>query len=403
MDAGKQRNRREFLKGAGAAAAAVGMAPSLIKAAGANERIVLGVIGSGGRGAYLMTEAQKQGCRIAALCDVCEMRLKWAIPKVTGAKPDEYEDFEKLLERKDIDAVINATPDHWHHDILIKSVQAGKDVYTEKPFSHSIEEGENMVKEVGKTKCVVQVGNHRRSGKHWERARDVIASGKIGKVTWARVFDTRSWVKEDPFYPRKIEGKLNWKKFLGNASKREYDGHRYWAWRWFWDYAGGLMTDIGAHQLDILQWLTDSLGPASAAANGGNYLFDYWETPDVVHSVLDYGSFVGVFSVGFVNKHNGVGALFYGTEGTLVVTNSDFYYTMESGEKAGQAVETWSRPYEGPAHVANWLQCIRSRKKPNSPVELGNRVINAAHIGNLSYRQGKRILWNAEKQTVVNG
>lgn len=392
--------RRWFLKQSGKGAAALGVAPSLIKAAGANRRITLGIIGCGGRGTYLMKEAQNQGCRIAALCDIAEMRLGWARQHVKGTF-DRCEDYRELLARKDIDAVVNATPDHWHHDVLIDAVKAGKDVYTEKPFSHSIESGNRMVAEVRKTRTIVQVGNHRRSGNHWVKARNLIASGVLGKITWARVFDTRSWVKDDPLKPIPVEGKLNWEKFLGKAPKREFSPHRYWAWRWFWDYAGGLMTDIGAHQLDILHWLTDSLGPKTIAANGGTYFFDHWETPDVVHAVLDFGHFSGVFSVGFVNKHDGVGAVFYGTEGTLVVTASKFYTTMEHGDQAGKVVESWERPYEGPAHVANWLSCIRSRLAPNSPVELGNSIINTAHAANMAYRQGVRVTWDAEKQAVV--
>ena len=400
--------RRVFLKRTSASLAALGIAPSMVNALGANDRIIIGVIGSGGRGSWLMEEALRQGCALAALCDVYEPRLGWAeekaakAAKVSMRKPKRYEDFEKLLDNNAVDAVINGTPDHWHHDTLIAAVKAGKDVYTEKPFSHSIEEGNNMVKEVRTTKCIVQVGNHRRSGEHWRKARDIIASGVLGKITWARVFDTRSWVQSDPLAARPIEEpRMNWKKFLGKAKEQPLDPYRYWAWRWYWDFAGGLMTDIGAHQLDILQWLTDSPGPKTVAANGGIYFFKQWETPDVVHSVLDYGHFVGVFSVGFLNKHEGVGARFYGTEGTLIVTSSRFYITKEFGPDAGKELDTWPRPYEGPAHVANWLECIRTRKEPNSPVELGSQVINAAHVGNLSFREGRRIAWDAEKQMVT--
>jgi predicted dehydrogenase len=397
--------RRAFLKQTGATLAGAGLAPSLVNALGANDRIVLGVIGSGGRGTWLMEEALRQGCALAALCDVYEPRLEWAeqkAAKINKSKPKRHTHFEKLLENQDIDAVINGTPDHWHHDVLIAAVKAGKDVYTEKPFSHTMEEGAAMVKAVRATRCVVQVGNHRRSGDHWRKARDIIASGILGQITWARVFDTRSWVQNDPFAGRPVEEqRLDWKKFLGKAPQQPLVPYRYWAWRWYWDFAGGLMTDIGAHQLDILQWLTDSPGPKTVAANGGVYFFKRWETPDVVHSVLDYGNFAGVFSVGFVNKYEGVGARFYGTEGTLVVTNSRFYVTKEFGADAGKEIDTWPRPYEGPAHVANWLACIRSRKEPNSPVELGNQVINAAHIGNLSFREGRRVRWDAEKQKVV--
>lgn len=399
---GQRSSRRAFLRKAPTSLAGLSMAPSLLRAAGAGDRLTVGVIGAGGRGTWLMKEVERQGCAVAALCDVYEQRMDWAEAELKGSKPKRYADFEKLLEQKDIDAVINATPDHWHHDVLIAAVRAGKDVYTEKPFSHTIEEGRAMVREVRAAKRVVQVGNHRRSGEHWRKARHVIASGALGQITWARVFDTRSWVNRDPFAARPIDAaRLDWKKFLGKAPEQDLVPYRYWAWRWFWDFAGGLMTDIGAHQLDILQWLTDTQGPKSVAANGGVYFFKRWETPDVVHAVLDYGTFAGVFSVGFLNKHEGVGARFYGTEGTLVVTGAEFSVTMESGPDAGRKLETWPRPYEGPAHVANWLDCIRTRGEPNSPVELGSQVINAAHIGNLSYREGRRVRWDAGRQEIV--
>ena len=139
--AGKPVARRKFFSRAAASLSAAGVAPALLKASGANDRVVIGVVGTGGRGTWLMEEAQRQGCAIAALCDVYELRMDWAQEKVRGRKPKRFREFEKLLEEKDIDAVINATPDHWHHDVLCASVAAGKDVYTEKPFSHTIEGG----------------------------------------------------------------------------------------------------------------------------------------------------------------------------------------------------------------------------------------------------------------------
>ncbi len=392
----RRASRRAFMR----SGAAAGIAAQSLRAAGANDRIVLGVIGTGGRGTWLAVEAQKQGCEIAALCDVGEMRRRWAAAQLAGT-PRELEDYERLLEDKDIGAVINATPDHWHHDVLVAAVQAGKDVYTEKPFSHTIEEGAHMVAQVRKTKCIVQVGSHRRSGGHWTRAREAIASGAIGKLMWARVFDTRSWVKEDLLAARPIEGALNWKKFLGKAADRPLQEHRYWAWRWYWDYAGGLVTDLGSHQLDLVNWLANVKGPRSVTANGGNYFFKEWETPDVVHAALDYGDFAVVFSAGFVNKHDGVGARFYGTEGTLVVADDEIYVVKEHGPEPVAKSDTWRRTYEGQAHIANWLACIRAREEPNAPVELGNQAVNAAHAANIAYRQGRRVLWDAATQTIA--
>ncbi|MDX9755877.1 MAG: Gfo/Idh/MocA family oxidoreductase, partial [bacterium] len=298
-----------------------------------------------------------------------------------------------------------ATPDHWHHDILIAAVQAGKDCYTEKPFSHTIQEGQEMVRAVRATQQIVQVGNHRRSGEHWKRAREVIQSGKIGQVVDVRVFDTRDWTRGDPWSAQiaaGLQGHLDWDRFQGKAPRRAFDPYRYFTWRWYWDYAGGLMTDIGAHMLDVNQWLTDMDGPRSAVANGGNYYFSHWETPDSVHTILDYGKFSTVFTVQFINDYENVGAFYYGSEGTVVVDELRSEVRVHPrGEKKYEAVEKWGTKYEGGDHVQNFLECVKSRKEPNSPVEVGHKVITAAHLANIAYRSGKRIQWDPATEEVI--
>jgi len=398
MSKDKTTSRRDFLRKSTTVAAGVGLATAVpsVNVLGANEKVVLGVIGTGGRGQWFLREAKKQGAEIAAVCDVYTERLNRG-RVMAGGEPYTTDEYKKLLERKDLDGVNISTPDHWHHDMLIDAVNAGKDVYIEKPFSKTIDEGKSMVKAVRATDRVAQVGNHRRSGKHWLRAKELIDAGTLGKINWIRVFDTRDWTRGDPFAPpAEIKGEIDWKKFVGPAPWHEYDPYRYFAWRWYWDYAGGLMTDIGAHQLDVVQWLMDVDGPKSVVANGGNYFFEKWETPDVVHSVLDYGKFCAVFSVQFLNSHDGVGGTFYGTEATLVV--DDRAFTVYPQGRGKEPIQTWKREYEGPAHVANFLDCIKTRKEPNSPVEVGHRVITAAHLGNMSYRSGKRVSWDVERE-----
>src|SRR5262245_61636458 len=286
-------NRRTFVQ----TSAALGLsAVTYDRVLGANEKLNIGLIGSGGRGRSLMREAAKQGQNIVAVCDIAEFRIDQALAdlKRTWYRPltATYHHHEKLLEHKGLDGVIIATPDHWHHDCLRSAMATNKDTYIEKPLSKSIEEGKSMVAMVRKTKCIVQVGNQRHSGDHWKRCRDVIQSKDFGDLVWVKVWDCRNWVKKDPFAPPSgfslAQSKIDWKTFLGKAPPREFDAHRYFAWRWYWDYAGGLMTDIGAHQLDIVQWLGGvETGPKSVVANGGNYHFKYWETPDVIHGVWD--------------------------------------------------------------------------------------------------------------------
>ncbi len=408
MTDAKKNTRRDFMKGALSTGVAMtslhGITPHSVM--GANETIRMGVIGTGGRGQWGLREAKARGARIVAVCDVYEERLiqgRALSETEDGKLADTYYEHEKLLERDDIDAVYIAPPDHWHHDILIDTVRAGKDAYIEKPFSKTIEEGQEMIRAVRETQQIVQVGNHRRSGEHWKRGREVIRSGILGKIVWVKVYDTRNWSNGDPFTSNlKIKGRLDWDRFLGNAPKRAFDPYRYYAWRWYWDYAGGLMTDIGAHQLDVNQWLMDVEGPKTVAANGGNHYFEHWQTPDVVHSVLNYGSFTTLFTVQFINDRDSVGAAFYGSEGTLLVDDRNGFRVYPQGEKMNEPIESWPRHYEGGDHVANFLECVKNRKEPNSPVEVGHRVINAAHLGNISYRTGKRVMWDPENEEILD-
>ncbi len=403
-------NRRGFLHTTAKTSAALALSGMVANKAssrvlGANDRIRIGIIGSGGRGKWGMRECINAGAEIVAVCDVWDVRRNGAreeAKKLGGGDPDTYLEYKKLLERDDIDGVYIATPDHWHHDVLLDTVHSGKDAYCEKPFSKTIEDGRDMVKGVRATDRIVQVGNHRRSGEHWKRAAEWVHSGKLGKVAWVRVFDTRDWSRGDPFLNIKFSGEVDWNRFCGNAPKQPFDTKRFFAWRWFWDFAGGLTTDIGAHQLDIVQWVMDVQGCQSATSNGGNYYFDFWQTPDVANNVLDYGNFLANFNVQFVSGRDGVGGTFYGSDGVLVFDNTFRVYervdnkdTPDINEQT-QPIDEWERPYEGPAHVQNWLDCMRSRKEPNSPVEVGHSVITSAHLCNLSYRYKKTMRHNLE-------
>jgi predicted dehydrogenase len=405
--------RRTFLKSSAASAAGLAaFGVPAVNALGANEKLNIGVIGSGNRGSTIFRESLKQGHNIVALCDIAEFRQEKAADFVVKAgkpKPQFVHDYRQLLDRKDIDAVIIATPDHHHHDVLVAAVAAGKDAYCEKPLSHTIEEGRAMVAAVRKTDRIVQVGNQRHSGPHWARAREVIQSADFGKLVWVKVWDCRTWVKRDPFAPPAgFDGSgkgVDWKAFLGKAPDRPFDPVRYWSWRWYWDYAGGLMTDIGAHQLDIVQWLGGAeKGPRSVTANGGNYYFKHWETPDVVNGVWDYGTFTATFAVEFINGADGVGAAFYGTKQTLIAdadAEIRLYETVDKIKPEMKPKASWKVDNETPAHVGNWLECCKSRKPPHSTIELGHRVITAAHLANLSYRTGKRVSWDAEREELV--
>jgi predicted dehydrogenase len=407
--------RRTFLKGSAAAAGALAFGVPSATAYRANEKLNIGLVGCGGRGRSVMSEAVKAGCKLVAVADCAKFRIESVKPVLdklghTG-KPEAYDDYRRLLDHKDLDAVIIATPDHHHKDCLLAAMAAGKHAYCEKPLSHTIAEGKEMVKAVRAAKRIVQVGNQRHSGEHWARCRDVIQSPDFGQLVWVKVWDCRNWVKRDPFAPPKtfdaeqIKG-VNWDAFLGKAPKREFDPVRYWSWRWFWDYAGGLMTDIGAHQLDIVQWLGGVDAPKSVVANGGNYHFKHWETPDVIHGVWDYGKFAATFAVEFVNGYDGVGATFYGTKMTLHADAEGaagirVYDTIDRPSPIQKPKMQWKVENETPMHVKNWIDAVKDNKDPSSPIELGHKVITAAHLANMSYRTGKKIVWDAEKEQVV--
>jgi len=414
----KQTTRREFIKktSVGITGASLAMSAGMpTRVLGANDRIRMGVIGVGDRGSWGMREALNQGAEIVAVCDVYRTRVERAVARATdhptqrGKKPDGYKDFRKILDHSDIDTVFIGAPDHWHHDMLIAAVQAGKDVYVEKPFSKTIEQGKEMVKAVRETDRIVQVGNHRRSGAHWARAAEVVKSGKLGRVVWVHVQDLRDWSRGDPWseqianFTAAERAKIDWDMFLGPAPKRSFDVYRYFTWRWFWDYAGGLLTDIGAHDIDIAQWLLDLIGPKKVVANGGNYFFDTWETPDVVHLTADYGSACVTFAVEFISdRMSEFPAVVHGSDASLVVhrTNQDTFKVIPRG--SSEPVETWVGHYEGPDHMANFLDCVRTRKQPNSPVETAHRVITTAHLGNVSYREERVVKWDVDQEQFVS-
>jgi predicted dehydrogenase len=416
---GKQdsRSRRDFLQDSMLGFGGLGLAAMMTQSVvtkpveaepapqGVGEGIRVGVIGVGGRGQGILRTCQSQGAEIAAVCDVYEGRINQA--KSAAPDAEVYHDYRKLLERKDIDAVAIATPDHWHCQILVDACDAGKDAYCEKPLSKTINEGKRMVEAVRRNNRVVQVGNQYRSSPTWAQAAEYVRSGKLGRIHWVRVWDTRDWSRGDPFSPPKsaqegrLDGHLDWDTFLGKAPKVPFDPWRYFAWRWYWDYAGGMLTDIGAHEIGLVHWIMDIKGPMSVAANGGNYFFEHWETPDVVEAVWDYGDFTAAFTVQFLNGFESSGGAFFGTDAALVVGRGGSL-VIPQGKGPEDAVERWGRDESATHHIVNWLECVKSREDPNSPIEYGHQVIAACHLANRSYREGRRLYWDVTRERVFS-
>lgn len=381
---------------------------------GANDRIVLGIIGSGGQGLHdTSTACKADNVVCAALADIAEFRMDYAegVLKATmaekgheGVKISRHGNYRALLDNKDIDAVVIATPDLWHAEPFIAACQAGKHIYQEKPFSFTIEQGDAMLAAAQKQKgLTIQIGTQRRSHSNYVPAKQYIDDGKLGQIHFVRAYDCRNYISgPDPFTPESTAkrtipdldwatAKIDWAQFQSPCKhKVSFDALRYTAWRWYWDYAGGLVTDVGVHVIDNVHWLLGEPTPKSAVCNGGVYGVKYWETPDVVNAVVDYGTFALSFVSNFTNGFEGDGFILYGTKGTMEVRGNDVKVWAE-GDRS-KPLEHW--PSEGVAHQHNWIECIRTGKRPNAPVDLGVSSLLPSHMSNLAYRTGKRITWD---------
>lgn len=415
--------RRGFLADSTRAAAALGIGATLARRAsaqsrkiGANDTIRIGLIGAGGRGtggAHISCNAPNVQC--VALCDVAEFRLNEAKDRLAktmsnkghkDVRIDAYGDYRQILERKDIDAVLIATPDHWHYDPFIASLEAGKHIYQEKPMCFTIEQGLKMVTAANKhPELTVQIGTQRRSGAQYPAARKLIEEGVVGDITYARAYDCRNFVMgSDPFAPRDVSGRIDWNRFQEPCThKVEYDPWRYFAWRWYWDYAGGLVTDVGVHVIDVVHWLTGDDTPKSAVCNGGVYGMDYWETPDVVNAVWEYGSYTLSFVSNFTNGWEGDGLTLFGTKGTVEVRGHEIYIwdDLTPGNRGQGEKPLHHLPADHIEHHHNWIDCIRTGKTPNAPVELGFSSLLPSLLANKSYRQGTKLKWDANAKRVA--
>ena len=276
-------HRRTFLRAAAAMTAA-----SYGRILGANDRIRVGAIGTGGRCQYLLSLLNKlESNEIVAVCDVYEPhRLEAKAEFAHNA--DDYVDHRQVLERSDIDAVVIGTPDHWHVPITVDAVRAGKDVYCEKPVTHTIEEGDPLIAAVRDSKRVVQVGLQQRSWDHFAQAKEAINSGALGQVTFIRTYWYQNHLGALTNPPTFDTTKLDWKRFLGSASDRDFVADQYGNWRWYWDFGGGAMTDLFVHWVDVAQWVIGSDMPTRATANGTRALLKQRQTPDTMSAALTY-------------------------------------------------------------------------------------------------------------------
>lgn len=412
-------SRRTFLKSSGTTAAGITLVSSLsatMNSCSANEKVNVGLVGCNGMGFVdLKTFLEYPQVECIALCDIDESVLNRRaadVEKIRGKKPvNLYKDWRKLIENKDIDVVIVGTPDHWHCLIMIAACEAGKDVYCEKPLGRSIEECNLMVKAAQKNKSVVQVGQWQRSDPHWLSAVDFIRSGKLGKIRLVRVSTYLGWCPSVPVLANEqVPAGVDYDMWLGPAQNRSFNRNRFhFNFRWFWDYAGGLMTDWGVHLLDFALFAMDVTTPKSIMAMGGKYGYpqDACETPDSLQTIYEFDGFnvlwdhaIGI-NDGSYGRDHGLG--FVGENGTLVVDRNGWEVIPEvvGGKNRMEAVPLVKGTGQGLRnHVKNFLECRQTRnRKTNASVEIGAHIAKFCHLGNIAYRSGKKLVWDGTRFT----
>lgn len=415
--------RREFLADATKLLTATGFAglvPAATSTSGAatsgssnNDAIVLGLIGARGQGMADLRQALKQpGVRCGAVCDVDDAVLterSAEIERLQGKAAVTYKDFRRLLDDKDIDAVIIGTPDHWHCYQMIAACEAGKDVYVEKPLANSIEECNLMVAAARKYKKVVQVGQQQRSGDHWQSAMRFIKSGGLGDLRKTLVWANFNYGAGQPKVPDSpVPPGVDFDMWLGPAPLRSFNKARFHgSWRMFWDYGGGLMTDWGVHLMDMALWAKDVTAlPLSVAASGGNDAFpdrahETFDTLSVTYQIPDH-NITWEHTAGIETGPWGrnYGLAFVGNDATLVIDRSSWDLLPESsgGRFKIPALPRQSGTDSHEAHVKNWIDCLTSRKDPNCTIEMGRLAAIYTHLGNIALRTKSRLEWHDESR-----
>ena len=423
----EQFNRRDFMRRAAVGTASVGMAISGAgrNVLGANDRIRLGLIGCGRQGTDDMLYFKKQGVEIAAVCDVYEPNLQKGLKAAGGRR--KLKDFRQVLDDKEIDVVLVGTPDHWHALPTVMACQAGKDVYVEKPICVAIEEGKKMVEAARRYNRVVQVGLWQRSNLHFQKAAALVQDGLIGKVTFVRTWNYANLYPDGIGNPpdSEVPAGLDWDMWLGPAPKVPFNwnrfgvGDRWSTFRYFYDYANGWPGDWMVHLMDIVQWAMRVEGPHTVTALGKKFILqDNSDTPDSLQITLEYPEFVATYENRLCNsygmdKHT-YGIEFHGTDGMMFLDRSGFQVFPEGGSldlshgghaagarTAEMKMECHDDGIEN--HVANMLDCMKTRKRPQSDIEHGFHSTSACLLGNVALRGKERVEWDAANQKLIKG
>lgn len=397
--------RREFLRGAGAAALT---AASYTRVLGANDRVRLGIIGPGDRGQQIMKEALKApNTEFVAVADAFNLRQQQALKIAPGAKA--YFDYRELLANKDVDAVMLATPLHLHCEHVLAVLDAGKDLYCEKTMTHSIEQARKVRDAAKKApQRVISIGLQHVSGGAFYDVKEFLTPGNLGKITKVRAWLNRNSRHNQPQWYRKPPAELTaenvkWDLFLGQnngAKKRPFDAHRFHNWRFFWEYSGGNITENMVHHMSFWQKAMNLGIPKAATMTGGVYLWkDGREVPDTMDVTLEYPDMTLVWNAGFGNSHDPFGSEVLGTDGTIVLGRGATKYFPEKVNRPDAGEQTGKS--EGVNHIVNWVECLRSRKQPNAPVELGFSTAVTCHMANKAYREQRRVTWDSAKEVAA--
>ncbi len=417
--------RRTFLKTGALGAAAAALPTALwAKAAGplgANDRIRLGLIGCNGMGfSDLSSLMRLPDMEVVALCDVDRRVLDRRVAEIEGAglrKPDTYADYRQLLDRKDIDVVVIGTPDHWHCLQLTDALEAGKDVYCEKPIANSIEECDRMLAAVNRSGRMVQIGQWQRSQPHFREAVDFLHTGALGSVRLVKTWAYQGWMRPVPVLPDSpVPGGVDYKLWLGPAQDRPFNENRFhFNFRWFWDYAGGLMTDWGVHLIDYALFGMKAETPKNVMASGGKFAYadDASETPDTLQTVYEFDGFnllwehaTGIDGGNFGRNH---GIAFVGNNGTLVLDRGGWEVIPENEHESWRQLPDQTKMEAIPLrradgsgldlHTANFIEAVRSRDASilRAPIEVGFHAARVSHMGNIAYKCGRKLDWDATR------
>ncbi|KPK04185.1 MAG: oxidoreductase [Gemmatimonas sp. SG8_28] len=410
-------SRRHFVRDSGIVVGAM-MVPGVLRGHVArvapSDQVRVGVIGCNGMGfSNLRSILKIPDVTCAALCDVDASvlaRRSEEVERATGVRPAGHADFRRMLEDPDIDAVIIATPDHWHCLMMVMACEAGKDVYVEKPLANSIHECEVMVAAAARTGRVVQAGQWQRSGAHWSDAAAYARSGEIGRIRLVKAWAYQGWMKAIPVKPDEpVPEGVDYDMWLGPAPSRPFNPNRFhFNFRWFWDYAGGLMTDWGVHMIDMVHYAMGDAGPTRVAASGGKYAYpdDASETPDTLQAVFEFDEYSMLWEhatgidLGPYGRNHGVA--FIGNRGTVVVDRGKWEVLPETENVDGKpsyltpAMPVQQRRDDGglDAHMVNFVECIKTREQPTCNAAVAARAAVTAHLGNIAFKTGRRLTWD---------